>query len=338
MKRSLRLLACALTVGAVSAAVALAASSPTVSTGTVSGVQEFSAVLHGIVKPNGDPTTYQFEWGLTNAYGVITKPRSAGHGTKDVAVATTARSLLPGTRYHYRLIATSKEGQTVGVDRSFKTGGKPPAQAATGSATAPSASSITVNGIVNPEGHDTSWYFNYGLTTSYGSRTVGGTLPATAPASVVSETIQGLASGTEFHYELVAVNRGVPAFGGDGVFMTFPSPAPVPKVRAKTTPTRDRHGPYVFTTAGSISGPSSIPSAFACGGQVAIHFLLHTRAVGTEIATVGPSCTFSGQTVFQRKPGQGKKNRKVPLHVVINYRGDGYLAAGKTGSENVTIG
>jgi hypothetical protein len=337
MKRKLTLIVTTAAAFAVCAAVALAVTSPTVETGSATNVKEFSATLRGIVRPNGDPTTYQFRWGLTTAYGVLTPSRGAGHGTKAVDAKADLDHLLPGTTYHYLLVATSKAGQTIGGDHALKTKGKPPAVASTGPATQPGTNSITLTGVVYPNGEATRWYFKYGTTLLYGQNTAGGTVPAGTQPVTVTQPLTGLQSGEIFHYQLVAVNRGVPSNGADGEFMTFPSPAPVPKMTSKTSPGSEKGGPYLFTTSGHLSGPSSIPSGFACGGEVAIHFLLGRKAVGTEITTVTPSCTFSGQTIFKKKPGRGKSNRTVHLHVVVNYRGDGYLAVAKTKPQKVTI-
>src|SRR5438270_7579220 len=92
MKRTLASLVPAAVVSAVLviAGVAVAASSPAVTTGTHSNVTDTTAVLHATVDPNGSATTYYFQWGLTTAYGVQSTAHSAGHGTKAKAVSTTA--------------------------------------------------------------------------------------------------------------------------------------------------------------------------------------------------------------------------------------------------------
>jgi len=320
----------------VAVAVAVAASSPSVQTRPATDVQETSAVLRGTVNPNGSSTRFQFQWGLTNAYGLSSRFGSAGHGTTSVAVHAGIGHLLPGTVYHFRLTALSRSGTTVGQDRTFKTTGHPPAAVGTGPATQPSTSGITLTGIVNPNHVQTSWYFNYGLSTVYGSRTIGGVIPANSPPVVVSERIEGLASGTIFHYQLVAVNRSLPRFGADSIFMTFPNPAPKPTVRAHIKPGRDRHKPFAFTTSGSVSGPSAIPALFACSGNVRIRFQLHRRWVNTTIVPLAANCTFSSQAIIPERPGRGSPKER--LRVVVHYFGNGYLAASNAKLEHVTVG
>ena len=132
MKRKLEMLAPAALLSAIllvgAAAIAMAASSPAVTTGTRSDVTETSGELHGSIDPNDSATTYYFEWGPTTAYGVTSAPHSAGHGTKPVSVATTAKGLIPGTVYHYRLVATNGSGTATGADRKLHIRGSPAAR------------------------------------------------------------------------------------------------------------------------------------------------------------------------------------------------------------------
>src|SRR5690348_7618042 len=121
MNRTLKLLLGLLAVSATLAGVAIAASSPTASTGSATSIHTTSAVLNGTVNPNGATTVYRFEWGLTSGYGLSSSLKSAGSGTKNVNVARTASNLIPGTTYHYRLDALSKNGGGFGADRKFKT-------------------------------------------------------------------------------------------------------------------------------------------------------------------------------------------------------------------------
>src|SRR5947209_6354607 len=148
MKRRLKVATAAVVVSGVFGAVAAAATSPAVVTGGTSNVSQHSAVLHGTVNPNGSSTTYFFQWGLTDGYGFNGKPHSAGSGTKAVAVQQTAGGLIPGTTYHYRLVATNQSGTSFGADRTFKTAGHPPPGVATGPATQLNTTGATLTGSV----------------------------------------------------------------------------------------------------------------------------------------------------------------------------------------------
>jgi hypothetical protein len=110
----------------------------------------------------------------------------------------------------------------------------------------------------------------------------------------------------------------------DQRFMTFPSPRPVPRVRAVTSPRRAPAAPYVLATTGRVTHPGWIPAGFACSGQVTIGTFLGARRVGYALAPLNPDCTFTGRTGFRRKPGAG--GRAVQLRVRIRFGGNGYLA------------
>jgi phosphodiesterase/alkaline phosphatase D-like protein len=341
MKRTLAMLvpAAAISIALAGAAIAVAASSPTVTTGTHSRVTDTSAVLHGSVNPNGSATTYYFQWGLTPAYGLQSVAHSTGHGTKAVSVTTTATGLIPGTAYHYRLVATNAAGTAVGADRTFTSAGNPPPNVATGPASPVGKNDATVTGVVSPNKQDTTYYFQYGTSTSYGSQTIAATIPAGTVPVTVSAALQGLEARTIFHYRLVALHANTVAqAGADGTFMTLPRHRPVPSIRATVKPGHDAHKPFVFATSGSIKGPNWIPAAYDCRGNVNVKFLLGGRRIGSTLLPVQPDCKFSGQTVFNHLPHNGHLPRPVSLTVIVRYAGNGYLTPRKASPMTVNEG
>jgi hypothetical protein len=94
---------------------------PNVTTGAATRVATTTATLAGVVNPNGGATAYRFEYGPTSAYGSVTPWVDAGGGTSDVAAAAAPSGLLPHATYHYRLIAQSPAGASVGDDGTFST-------------------------------------------------------------------------------------------------------------------------------------------------------------------------------------------------------------------------
>lgn len=335
MKRTFALLAPVAAV-LVLAAIAVAASSPAVATGTRSNVADTTAVLHGTVNPNGSATTYYFQWGLTTAYGVGSVAHSAGHGTKALAVSTTARDLIPGTTYHYRLVATNAAGTTLGADRTFTTTGNPPPGVTTGPATLLGKHSATLTAVISPNNQATDYYFQYGTTAAYGLQTSRSTVAAGAAPVTVTATLQGLEARTVFHYRIVALHGNAPAQGGgDATFMTLPRHRPVPSIHARTRPSHDARKPFVFTTSGSVRGPKWIPAAYDCRGDVTVRFLLGRRVVGSTLLPLQPNCTFSGPAVFSRVPGRA---RPANLTVRVRFAGNGYLTPRRAPAESVTLG
>jgi YD repeat-containing protein len=94
---------------------------PAATTAPASKIARGTTTLNGTVNPRGLPTRYRFQFGKTRSYGSSTPVRSAGSGKAPLAVAASLANLAPATTYHYRLIATSAAGTTVGIDRTFHT-------------------------------------------------------------------------------------------------------------------------------------------------------------------------------------------------------------------------
>lgn len=338
MKPKLKVLAAAVVAAGTVAGVAAAASSPSVVTGATSAVHSTNAALHGTVNPNGRSTTYYFQWGLTNAYGAVSASHSAGAGTKAVAVHVTATQLIPGTRYHYRLVATNGSGQSVGTDHAFKTAGHPPPGVATGPASGVSSTTATLTGVVNPNGATTTYEFQFGLTTAYGMQTTAATLTAGSVPVPVAQTVTGLTPGTVFHYRLVALHGAtVSSAGIDGVLMTFPSKRPKAGITVRTKPGTDRSRPYSFTTSGSVNR-RNIPGTFACNGTITVKYFSGRKRVGTFLIPLGGNCTFSGKNTFRKLPRAGRVNGQVHLTMQIRYGGNGYLTPVTAKSEHITLG
>lgn len=323
MRRTLQVLCLSGVVWASLAGVALAATSPSASTGAATKIGQTNAVLNGTINPNGHATEYDFIYGPTTAYGATTSVRTVKAGTKTVAVNRTITGLTPGTTYHYRISASSAGGLGGGADRTFTTAGHPPASVITGGAVSVGKTVATPTGVINPEGEVTTWTVQYGLTTAYGFQNFAGTLPALATSLTVSAPLSGLAPATLFHYRIVAYHgANIASAGADATFFTEPARRPKPRMTAHTSPGRDRRSPYAFTTSGSLGGAGFIPAAQRCTGNVGVRFYNGRRQLAFVVAPVQPDCRFSVGAGFRKLHGRGP----VRLRVTVDYRGNGYIA------------
>ncbi len=120
------LVACGLLAVAVISAshptsASAAASAPAVTTSSTSDVNKSNATLSGTVNPNGQSTTYVFEYGTTTSYGTQTNSTGVGSGNTPVGVHQAIFGLAPNTTYHYRLVATNATGTTDGADQTLTT-------------------------------------------------------------------------------------------------------------------------------------------------------------------------------------------------------------------------
>lgn len=196
---------------------------PAASTGTASNITTAAATLNGTVNPEGADTHYQFDYGTTTAYGSSTTSADAGTGTADVNASAGITGLTAGTVYHYRVEASNSAGTTDGSDQTFTTASVPqPPAVTTGSVSGTSSTGGTLNGTVNPEGQATTYQFDYGTTTAYGSSAPAGGASAGSGTTAVSEsaTLTGLSPSTVYHYRIEASNPTGITDGSDATFTT----------------------------------------------------------------------------------------------------------------------
>jgi hypothetical protein len=101
------------------------AAKATATTGAAANVTFQSARVGGSVDPNKTATNYYFQYGTTPALGIETAPTPVGAGDKAVRVSVDLGGLAPTTRYHYRIVAQSASGTTIGKRRTFTTRKQP---------------------------------------------------------------------------------------------------------------------------------------------------------------------------------------------------------------------
>jgi hypothetical protein len=324
-------------VGAlVWAPLALAATSPTVAPSATTSISETAATLHGTVDPNGLATTYQFDWGPTDALGKVSPATaaSAGAGTAAVAEATKLAALSPDTTYYFTLVATNSDGTSTTPVETFKTTGNPPPVPTTGAAASVGRYQAMLTGAINPNNQATTYFFEYGLTASYGLQTYAETLPAGTTTVPVSLTLPGLAPGFTFHYRLVASHGSTSvSYGADSTFETEPFPRPVTRFNFDVSPRKTARVPSRFTVSGNIGIPSGTPAALACLGTVQVRFLDGSRQVASDSVTVLPNCTYSAVVNVKRSRFRGGR-----LGVTFQYGGDNYVAPSTLKRITITAG
>jgi len=215
------------------AAGAVPLTAPIVTTGTATAPTLTATTLSGTVNPVAQPTTYQFDYGLTTSYGTHTTAQALAVGITDVPVTANLSGLTAATTYHFRLEATNGSGTTDGLDGTFTTAGTP--VVVTGAATGVTATTATLGGTVNPAGIAGAYVFQYGPTTAYGLQTPGQPVAAGTAAVAASRAVTGLTPGTIYHYRLTATNVATTATGADATFVT-PSAAAASKLAVTVSP------------------------------------------------------------------------------------------------------
>ena len=193
---------------------------PTTTTASATSIASGSATLNGTVNPNAAATTVTFDYGITVSYGSsLTAIQNPLTGTASQAVSASLTGLTPGTTYHFRAKAANSVGTTNGSDQSFVYPAVAPT-VVTGSASTVSLTTATLSGTVNPYGTSTTYYFEYGTTSSYGSITGLRNAGSGWSDTSVDANILGLSPNTIYHYRLVATNNTGTTDGQDQTFTT----------------------------------------------------------------------------------------------------------------------
>jgi hypothetical protein len=139
------------------------------------------------------------------------------------------------TARRYRLAAGAASIAVLALPAAAHAAGQP--KATTGGAREIGYASAVLSGSVNPNGANTSYYFQYGPTKAYGSQTSIADAGSGTSANTVRLAIAGLQPITVYHYRLVAVNASGVDTGADNSFKTtavplslaiLSSPNPVP--------------------------------------------------------------------------------------------------------------
>jgi len=100
---------------------------PSIDSTSVVDVTSTSATLRATINPHTAETTYRFEYGLGDCSAIACTSVPVGGGVipaghRPVPVAQNLTGLLPGSTYHYRVIAQNSLGPpVVGPDRTFTT-------------------------------------------------------------------------------------------------------------------------------------------------------------------------------------------------------------------------
>ena len=173
-----------------------------------SGISSTGAVLNGSVRLGSDETLAWFDWGTDDNYGNITGA-SIVPGNKGSNSISATLSGLPGNVYHYRMDAANDFGIVYGDDQSFTVGFAP---SATTLPPTNGADGATLEAAVNPEGWDTTVYFQW-ETPTLTNTTPGINIGAGAASLNVSSFVPGLASSTPYQYQVVASNALGTAIG-----------------------------------------------------------------------------------------------------------------------------
>jgi hypothetical protein len=260
------------------------------------------------INPGGAATTCEVQYGTTTAYGSIAPCSVAGTGIVGVPVSAELTGLAANTEYHFRFVANNVEGTTEGSDVVVTT--KPLVEAETGAASPIGSETATLHGIVSTGEEPGRYFFEYGTTISYGSKTAVLEVSGEG-AHPVSIQVTGLVPKTGYHYRLVATPKNEPAVEIQGADATFETSAAKPAIVEEFSENENRHS----VSLGAEINPKNSEATYFFEYEEATKFEVthtygratqhQTLAAGTEAVEVGP------EAVTELNPGTTYNYRVV---------------------------
>lgn len=224
---------------------------PTVSEIVKTGFHVSTEVDPGEKEGGGvpDESTVHFEFRLVGEEGWISTPDQEVNAAGSFAADLTG--LSPNLTYEVRAVASNSLTVHPSAPTNATTAPAPPATETSG-ATDVTETSAVLNGRVNPIGLLTTYHFEYGETTAYGSRipvSIEGTAGSGHGAKSFSRTITGLSPGTTYHFRLVATNSEGTTEGSDRTFTTAATEAIPVRAYEQVTPA-EKHGVLIIPSLG----------------------------------------------------------------------------------------
>jgi hypothetical protein len=181
---------------------------------------------------------------------------------------------------------------------SLAAGGNLKTRGSTGHAIHLRGSSAVLTGVVYPEKVETSYYFQYGTTTAYGSQTPTAVAGDGETKVVVGQPITGLAPGTIYHFRLVLVIGATTLVEHDKTFKAGGTVSNHLAFKLVKTSTADVYG-TPFIISGTLTGPGSAnaPIALQASPYPYLEPFVNVGATGTTNSAGAFSFRISNLTM-----------------------------------------
>jgi hypothetical protein len=234
------------------------------STDPATELKNTAALLNGSLDPNGESTSYHFEYisdaeyqtthydpitntepinGFKNAASTPVPDADAGEAVGSKSVSAAISGLSAVTTYHFRIVAQNALGKTVAPEQTFTT--KPAVESlSTAPATEVTTDSAQLHGFLDPNGEEAQYRFEYETdaewqTWGFGNATKTPVPDASAGVTPGLQELSAAATGLQpnatYHARIVAHNPTGTTYGNEQQFHTGGVPPVI--VEQGSTPT-----------------------------------------------------------------------------------------------------
>ncbi len=189
------------------------------------------------------------------------------------------------------------------------------------------SSNATLNAQINPNGVATSYYWEYGPSEAYGSRTPEVTLGEGESALPATAHLEDLAANSEYHFRVVAVSEAGTEHGSDTMLRTLPiSPLGLPDGRVYE---------MVSSFGSAQNGTAQVYTPGVYGGKFALAEGTFTK-FPFEVAADGEAAVYAGDPSSggSGKGGQSSGNEYMATRLPgggwrqVNIQPHGKISAG----------
>jgi hypothetical protein len=202
---------------------------PTITVEPASELGQTSVTLNAQIDPEGLATTYRFRYG-ENTVGEHEVPvggEAIGSGTVAVKRSVVLSGLKVGTTYHYEVVAENAAGITTSPEEPFTTIASVVVDATW--ADHVGSSEATLHSLIDPLGHDSHGYFQYGTAACQSGPEACVSVPIPPGADLgegsvgvpAEANVAGLAAGMTYHYRAIASNGLGVTEGPERTFTTL---------------------------------------------------------------------------------------------------------------------
>ncbi len=312
---------------------------PSVTTASPTNVTQSSAILNGIVNPNGIFANGWFEYGITQSLGTVVGFQSIGSNPANANYSFALYNLQLNSVYYYRAVGQNSNGTTYGSILSFTTGQTPGGStggvagapiAITAQAYAVTQTSGILNSVINPNGSFATVWFEWGPTTSLGQITPSQSAGSGVNPVTISRALAGLSPYTTYYYRVTAQNAVSISYGTIGNFTTLanqtfvPSPSPRPTPSPRPSPPPEPKPIVTSKTNSSIKLNQSFDNQNPNPGDEINYEVTYTNIGSTTLKNVLLKIMFPDKVTYEsstREPNI-KENHELMFHLGDLFIGD----------------